>query len=114
MFIPDSRVEVINFKERKRFHFVSLFDTFIFQGNLMCQILDKISPETAPHKSYVGFRYANPLTEETLELMENDGVENAVAFSQYPQYRLGSQHVFTNLLNTNLPIFLHQYLFSFS
>ena len=52
----------------------------------MCQHLDKISPETAPHKAYVGFRYANPLTEETLELMESEGVENAVAFSQYPQY----------------------------
>jgi len=63
-----------------------IFDWTTKQGNLMCQILDKISPETAPHKPYVGFRYANPLTEETLELMENDGVENAVAFSQYPQY----------------------------
>ena len=76
----------------------------------MCQILDKISPETAPHKSYVGFRYANPLTEETLELMENDGVENAVAFSQYPQYRSSSQHVFTNFLeheftNFSPPVF---------
>ena len=56
------------------------------QGNLMCQTLDKISPETAPHKAYLGFRYAHPLTEDTLEKMENDGVENAVAFSQYPQY----------------------------
>ena len=53
----------------------------------MCKILDKISPDTAPHKPYIGFRYANPLTEETLDLMEKDGVENAVAFSQYPQYR---------------------------
>merc|ERR1711997_279492 len=51
-----------------------------------CQHLDRISPETAPHKAYVGFRYADPLTEETLELMESEGVENAVAFSQYPQY----------------------------
>lgn len=57
-----------------------------FQGNLMCQELDKISPETAPHKAYVGFRYASPLTEDTLEQMEADGIENAVAFSQYPQY----------------------------
>lgn len=52
----------------------------------MCKVLDKISPETAPHKAYVGFRYAQPLTEDTLEEMEKDGVENAVAFSQYPQY----------------------------
>ncbi len=52
----------------------------------MCEILDRTSPETGPHKPYVGFRYARPLTEDTLEQMENDGVENAVAFSQYPQY----------------------------
>ena len=52
----------------------------------MCKILDDVSPETAPHKAYVGFRYAEPLTEDTLEEMENDGVEHAVAFSQYPQY----------------------------
>jgi len=63
-----------------------IFDWTTKQGNLMCQHLDRISPETAPHKAYVGFRYADPLTEETLELMESEGVENAVAFSQYPQY----------------------------
>ena len=40
------------------------------QGQLMCQILDEISPETKPHKHYVGFRYAHPLTEETLDQME--------------------------------------------
>ncbi|KAK2723518.1 ferrochelatase, mitochondrial-like [Artemia franciscana] len=56
------------------------------QGELMCQILDKVCPETAPHKPYVGFRYAHPLTEDTLEEMETDGVQNAVAFTQYPQY----------------------------
>ena len=57
------------------------------QGELMCRKLDTVSPETAPHKAYVGFRYAHPLTEDTLEQMENEGVERAVAFSQYPQYR---------------------------
>ena len=57
------------------------------QGDLMCQKLDVKSPDTAPHKAYIGFRYAHPLTEDTLEEMENDGVERAVAFSQYPQYR---------------------------
>ena len=46
-----------------------------------------MSPETAPHKPYVGFRYARPLTEDTLAEMERDGVERIVAFSQYPQYR---------------------------
>jgi len=36
----------------------------------MCQRLDKLSPETAPHKPYIGFRYANPLTEEALDEIE--------------------------------------------
>ncbi|KAK8380085.1 hypothetical protein O3P69_016614 [Scylla paramamosain] len=56
------------------------------QGKLMCERLDKLCPETAPHKHYVGFRYANPLTEATLEQIEVEGAENCVAFSQYPQY----------------------------
>lgn len=40
------------------------------QGAQMCKILDEISPETGPHKHYVGFRYAHPLTEDTLDQME--------------------------------------------
>ena len=36
----------------------------------MCELLDKMSPDTAPHKAYIGFRYAHPLTEATLEEME--------------------------------------------
>ena len=57
----------------------------------MCKILDQISPETAPHKPYVAFRYANPLTEEMYTNLLNDGFGDgkggrAVAFTQYPQY----------------------------
>lgn len=57
----------------------------------MCKILDKISPETAPHKPYVAFRYANPLTEDMYAQLLKDGFGNgrggrAVAFTQYPQY----------------------------
>jgi ferrochelatase len=57
----------------------------------MCKILDKMSPETAPHKPYVAFRYANPLTEEMYNKLLADGFGNgkggrAVAFTQYPQY----------------------------
>merc|ERR1712156_1338654 len=63
-----------------------IFDWTTKQGQMMCEALDEVSPSTGPHKAYVGFRYAEPLTEETLELMESEGVENAVAFSQYPQY----------------------------
>lgn len=57
----------------------------------MCRILDRVSPETAPHKPYVAFRYADPLTEEMYERLLADGFGNgkggrAVAFTQYPQY----------------------------
>jgi len=57
----------------------------------MCKILDKISPQTAPHKPYVAFRYANPLTEHMYHQLLADGFGNgkggrAVAFTQYPQY----------------------------
>nr|XP_002128123.1 ferrochelatase, mitochondrial [Ciona intestinalis] len=56
------------------------------QGTEMVKILDKISPETAPHKHYIGFRYVPTLTEDALDQMRDDGVERAVAFTQYPQY----------------------------
>jgi protoheme ferro-lyase len=42
----------------------------LFQGELLCQKLDELSPETGPHKYYVAFRYASPLTEDTLDLIE--------------------------------------------
>ncbi|KAI0382116.1 hypothetical protein F5Y04DRAFT_254095 [Hypomontagnella monticulosa] len=62
-----------------------------YQNEEMCKILDRISPETAPHKPYVAFRYANPLTEEMYHKLLADGFGNgkggrAVAFTQYPQY----------------------------
>jgi len=40
------------------------------QGSMMVDILNKISPQTAPHKFYVGFRYADPLTEDAINAME--------------------------------------------
>ncbi|CRG87189.1 ferrochelatase [Talaromyces islandicus] len=57
----------------------------------MCKLLDEISPETAPHKPYVAFRYAAPLTEEMYNRLLDDGFGRgnggrAVAFTQYPQY----------------------------
>lgn len=62
-----------------------------YQCEEMCKILDQTSPETAPHKPYVAFRYANPLTEHMYAQMLEDGFGNgrggrAVAFTQYPQY----------------------------
>lgn len=56
------------------------------QGDLLCQNLDKVSPETAPHKHYIGFRYVDPLTEDTLAQIERDRPERVIIFSQYPQY----------------------------
>ncbi|XP_033367376.1 ferrochelatase, mitochondrial isoform X1 [Parus major] len=56
------------------------------QGEGMVKLLDSMSPHTAPHKYYIGFRYVHPLTEEAIADMESDGIERAVAFTQYPQY----------------------------
>lgn len=56
------------------------------QGEQMVKLLDKMSPESAPHKFYVGFRYANPLTEDAIKQMTKDGIERGIAFTQYPQY----------------------------
>jgi len=52
----------------------------------MCKRLDILHPSTAPHKHYIGFRYANPMTQDSLLQMKNDGIRRMVAFSQYPQY----------------------------
>lgn len=62
-----------------------------YQSSEMCKLLDQISPETAPHKPYVAFRYADPLTEEMYTKLLEDGFGGgkggrAVAFTQYPQY----------------------------
>ncbi len=56
------------------------------QGQGMIERLDRLSPETAPHRFYVAFRYAKPKSEDALRAMHADGVERAVAFTQYPQF----------------------------
>jgi len=56
------------------------------QGEAMARLLDEARPESAPHRAYAAFRYADPLTRAALERMRADGVERAVAFSQYPQW----------------------------
>jgi ferrochelatase len=56
------------------------------QGQGMVERLDRLSPETAPHQFYVAFRYVKPKSEDALRAMQADGVERAVAFTQYPQY----------------------------
>jgi ferrochelatase len=56
------------------------------QGRGMVERLDRISPETAPHGFYIAFRYIQPRSEDALRAMDADGVERAVAFTQYPQF----------------------------
>ena len=56
------------------------------QGAAMCRMLDHLHPSSAPHKNYTCFRYISPMTDAVLDAMDADGVEHAVAFSQYPQW----------------------------
>ena len=56
------------------------------QGRGMVARLDRLSPATAPHKFYVAFRYTRPNSDDALRAMQADGVERAVAFTQYPQF----------------------------
>jgi ferrochelatase len=56
------------------------------QGRGMVARLDRLSPETAPHKFYVAFRYTHPSSDDALRAMHADGVKRAIAFTQYPQY----------------------------
>jgi len=56
------------------------------QGRGMVERLDRLAPDTAPHGFYVAFRYINPRSEDALSAMAADGVERAVAFTQYPQF----------------------------
>jgi protoporphyrin/coproporphyrin ferrochelatase len=56
------------------------------QGRGMVERLDRLSPDSAPHGYYVAFRYARPKSGDALRAMAADGVERAVAFTQYPQF----------------------------
>ncbi len=56
------------------------------QAQGLARRLDARSPETAPHRTYVAFRYTEPLSETTLQRMRADGVDRAVALTLYPQY----------------------------
>ncbi|GAO52031.1 hypothetical protein G7K_6119-t1 [Saitoella complicata NRRL Y-17804] len=75
------------------------------QGREMCKILDEISPATGPHKPYVAFRYAAPLTEDTLAQMKTDGITRAVAFTQYPQWSCSTTGSSLNELHRQLKKF---------
>jgi ferrochelatase len=56
------------------------------QGRAMCARLDALSPDTAPHRFYVAFRYAPPFADDAVQAMHADGITRAVAFTQYPQW----------------------------
>jgi protoporphyrin/coproporphyrin ferrochelatase len=56
------------------------------QGQGMVERLDRLSPETGPHRFYVAFRYIAPTSEDALRQMKADGVRRAVAFTQYQQF----------------------------
>lgn len=60
------------------------------QGQGMAERLDRLCPKTAPHKAYVAFRYARPSSDDALAQMKADGVQRAVAFTQYPQYSIST------------------------
>lgn len=69
-----------------------------YQCKEVCARLDASSPATAPHRPYVAFRYAEPLTETTLKQMVADGVTRAVAFLQYPQFSYSTLGLLVNEL----------------
>jgi len=56
------------------------------QGQGLVKRLDRLSPETAPHKFYIAFRYTSPSSDDALRQMKADGVKRAIAFTQYPHY----------------------------
>lgn len=72
------------------------------QGELLKTLLDKQCPESAPHKPYIAFRYAPPLTADTITQMKQDGIERAVALTLYPQYSCSTTGSSMNELYRNL------------
>lgn len=56
------------------------------QGAALVSRLDQVSPETAPHKAYVAFRYATPLSEDALRAMAADGVTRVIVLTMYPHW----------------------------
>jgi len=56
------------------------------QGRAMCERLDAASPESAPHRFYVAFRYTTPFADDAVTAMKADGITRAIAFTQYPQW----------------------------
>jgi ferrochelatase len=82
------------------------------QGDLLVKLLNERSPETgnninwlillAPHQSFVSFRYAEPLTDQTVDELKKQGIQRAVALSLYPQYSCSTTGSSLNELVRNL------------
>ncbi|KAJ3164248.1 hypothetical protein HDU88_005560 [Geranomyces variabilis] len=72
------------------------------QGKMLEKRLDELSPASAPHKSYIAFRYAAPLTPDTIAEMQKDGITRAVALTLYPQYSCSTTGSSLNELWRNL------------
>jgi ferrochelatase len=60
-------------------------------------ILGNLLSFLAPHKFYVGFRYALPLTQDALQEIAADNVKRVVGFTQYPQVRQSSDQPYFSL-----------------
>jgi len=56
------------------------------QARGMVERLDRLSPRTAPHHFYIAFRYSEPSSEDALRQMKADGIERAIAFTQYQHF----------------------------
>ena len=63
-----------------------LYDWTHRQGSKMCKVLDEISPQSAPHKYYIAFRYSQPNIYDAIDEWIKDKLEHVVGFSQYPQF----------------------------
>jgi ferrochelatase len=72
------------------------------QGELLAQRMDILSPATAPHQSFVAFRYATPLSKETVQEIKSSGIKRAVALTMYPQYSCSTTGSSLNELYRNL------------
>jgi len=85
-FIADRRTKKIQHHYQEIGGGSPILDWTELQGRGMVERLDALSPDTAPHKFYVAFRYIEPTSETALKAMAADGVTRAVAFTQYPQF----------------------------
>ncbi|KAL3894407.1 MAG: hypothetical protein SGCHY_005295, partial [Lobulomycetales sp.] len=72
------------------------------QASALVRKLDERHPASAPHKPYIAFRYAPPLTPDTISQMKADGVTRAVALSMYPQYSCSTTGSSLNELHEHL------------